>query len=59
MRTFGTKRKTDKPGDAALAGRLVIVTGASSGIGYGAARRLAQVEGARVVAVVFSAKQHI
>lgn len=34
-----------------LAGRLVIVTGASSGIGYGAARRLAQAEGARVVAV--------
>ena len=51
MRTFGTKRRTDKPGDAAMAGRLVIVTGASSGIGYGAARRLAQVEGARVVAV--------
>lgn len=51
MRTFGTKRKTDEHGDAALAGRLVIVTGASSGIGYGTARRLAQVEGARVVAV--------
>ena len=29
----------------------MIITGASSGIGYGAARRLAQVEGARVVAV--------
>ena len=51
MRTFGAKRKTDTPKDAALAGRLVIVTGASSGIGYGAARRLAQMEGARVVAV--------
>lgn len=51
MRTFGTKRKTDKAGDAALAGRLVIVTGASSGIGYGTTRRLAQAEGARVVAV--------
>jgi len=55
MRTFGAKRRTDGTGDtngdAALAGRLVIVTGASSGIGYGTARRLAQVEGARVVAV--------
>ncbi len=37
--------------DGSLAGRLVIITGASSGIGYGAARRLAQTEGARVVAV--------
>ena len=37
--------------DGALAGRLIIITGASSGIGYGAARRLAQTEGARVVAV--------
>ena len=37
--------------DSSLAGRLVIITGASSGIGYGAARRLAQTEGARVVAV--------
>lgn len=51
MRTFGTKRKTDTSGDAALAGRLIIVTGASSGIGYGTTRRLAQIEGARVVAV--------
>jgi NADP-dependent 3-hydroxy acid dehydrogenase YdfG len=37
--------------DGALAGRLIIITGASSGIGYGTARRLAQTEGARVVAV--------
>lgn len=37
--------------DEALAGRLVIVTGASSGIGYGTTRRLAQTEGARVVAI--------
>lgn len=37
--------------DGALAGRLILITGASSGIGYGAARRLAQAEGARVVAV--------
>jgi len=37
--------------DDSLAGRLIIVTGASSGIGYGAARRLAQTEGARVIAV--------
>ena len=51
MRTFGTKRKTDGVGDAALIGRLIIVTGASSGIGYGTARRLAQIEGARVVAI--------
>jgi len=51
MRTFGTKRKTDTSGDAALAGRLIIVTGASSGIGYGVTRQLAQAEGARVVAV--------
>ena len=43
MKAFGT--------DGLLAGRLVIITGASSGIGYGAARRLAQTEGARVVAV--------
>jgi NAD(P)-dependent dehydrogenase (short-subunit alcohol dehydrogenase family) len=35
----------------ALAGRLIIVTGASSGVGYGAARRLVQNEGATVVAV--------
>lgn len=45
------KRRTDGGGDSALAGRLIIVTGASSGIGYGTARRLAQTEGARVVAV--------
>ena len=51
MRTFGTKRKTDTPKDATLPGRLIIVTGASSGIGYGTTRRLAQMEGARVVAV--------
>jgi NAD(P)-dependent dehydrogenase (short-subunit alcohol dehydrogenase family) len=44
MKTFSSR-------DGSLAGRLVIITGASSGIGYGAARRLAQVEGARVVAV--------
>ena len=37
--------------NGSLAGRLVLITGASSGIGYGAARRLAQTEGARVVAV--------
>ena len=37
--------------DGSLTGRLIIITGASSGIGYGAARRLAQTEGARVVAV--------
>jgi len=37
--------------DGILAGRLIIITGASSGIGYGTARRLAQMEGARVVAV--------
>ena len=37
--------------DGMLAGRLVIVTGASSGIGYGVTRRLAQIEGARVVAI--------
>ena len=37
--------------DGSLAGRLVIITGASSGIGYGAARRLAQTEGARVIAI--------
>lgn len=43
MRAFST--------DRALAGRLILVTGASSGIGYGTARRLAQTEGARVVAV--------
>jgi len=51
MRTFGAKRKTDTTGDAVLAGRLIIITGASSGIGYGTTRRLAQTEGARVVAV--------
>ena len=51
MRTFGMKRRTDGGGDAALAGRLIIVTGASSGIGYSTARRLAQIEGARVIAV--------
>ena len=43
--------KTFSSTDGSLAGRLVIITGASSGIGYGAARRLAQTEGARVVAV--------
>ena len=43
MKTWGT--------DGMLSGRLVIITGASSGIGYGAARRLAQTEGVRVVAV--------
>ncbi len=37
--------------DGSLAGRLVIISGASSGIGYGAARRLAQTEGVRVIAV--------
>lgn len=37
--------------DGMLAGRLIIVTGASSGIGYGVTRRLAQVEGTRVVAI--------
>ncbi len=44
MKLFSSK-------DESLAGRLIIITGASSGIGYGAARRLAQTEGARVVAV--------
>jgi len=34
-----------------LEGQMIIITGASSGIGYGTARRLAQNEGARVVAV--------
>lgn len=34
-----------------LTGRLIIVTGASSGVGYALTRRLAQVEGAIVVAV--------
>ena len=43
--------KTFSSLDESLAGRLIIITGASSGIGYGAARRLAQTEGARVVAV--------
>ncbi len=43
MKAFGT--------DGLLAGRLIIITGASSGIGYGTARRLAQTEGARIVAV--------
>ena len=47
MRTFGTQKNTDE----SLTGKLVIVTGASSGIGYGTARRLAQTEGARVVAI--------
>ncbi len=47
MRTFGTSKTADE----SLAGKLVIVTGASSGIGYGTARRLAQIEGARVVAI--------
>jgi len=47
MRTFGTQ----KAGDETLAGRLIIVTGASSGIGYGTARRLAHIEGARVIAI--------
>ena len=35
----------------ALEGRIIVVTGASSGVGYAAARRLAQCEGATVVAV--------
>jgi NAD(P)-dependent dehydrogenase (short-subunit alcohol dehydrogenase family) len=48
MKSFG---RGDARGQGALAGRLILVTGASSGIGYGTARRLAQVEGARVVAV--------
>ena len=43
MKTFST--------EGTLAGRLVIITGASSGIGYSTTRRLAQMEGARVVAV--------
>ena len=43
MKTFST--------DGMLAGRLIIITGASSGIGYSTTRRLAQMEGARVVAV--------
>lgn len=47
MRTFGTQKSTDE----SLAGKLVIVTGASSGIGYCTTRRLAQMEGARVVAI--------
>ena len=47
MRTSGTQKATE----GTLASRLVIVTGASSGIGYGMARRLAQIEGARVVAI--------
>lgn len=34
-----------------LAGRRIIVTGASSGVGYALTRRLAQVEGAHVIAV--------
>jgi NAD(P)-dependent dehydrogenase (short-subunit alcohol dehydrogenase family) len=34
-----------------LAGRKIIVTGASSGVGYALARRLVQVEGATVIAV--------
>lgn len=34
-----------------LAGRRIIVTGASSGVGYALTRRLAQVEGANVIAV--------
>lgn len=34
-----------------LAGRRIIVTGASSGVGYSLARRLVQVEGATVIAV--------
>lgn len=34
-----------------LAGRLVIVTGASSGVGYAVTRRLVQAEGATVIAV--------
>jgi NAD(P)-dependent dehydrogenase (short-subunit alcohol dehydrogenase family) len=34
-----------------LEGRVIVVTGASSGVGYAAARRLAQQEGARVAAV--------
>ena len=55
MKTFGmdkTPSMNKNPSmDGALAGRLVIITGSSSGIGYGAARRLAQTEGVRVVAV--------
>ena len=47
MRTFGTQKSTD----GSLAGKLVIVTGASSGIGYCTTRRLAQMEGAQVVAI--------
>lgn len=34
-----------------LAGRIVVVTGASSGVGYALVRRLAETEGATVVAV--------
>lgn len=34
-----------------LAGRRIIVTGASSGVGYALARRLVQIEGATVIAV--------
>lgn len=34
-----------------LAGRIVVVTGASSGVGYALVRRLAQTEGATVIAV--------
>lgn len=34
-----------------LAGRIIVVTGASSGVGYALVRRLAQTEGATVVAV--------
>jgi len=48
MKSFG---RNDARGQGALAGRLILITGASSGIGYGTARRLAQAEGARVVAV--------
>ena len=48
MRAWNNDGRT---ADGALAGRLVIVTGASSGIGYGTTRRLAQTEGARVVAI--------
>jgi NAD(P)-dependent dehydrogenase (short-subunit alcohol dehydrogenase family) len=37
--------------DLAMAGRLVIVTGASSGVGYSTVRRLVLTEGATVVAI--------
>lgn len=37
--------------DGSLKGRLIIVTGASSGVGYATVRRLVQVENAMVVAI--------